>query len=169
MFSHNLDEDWANGFLRSDAEIYNVLLDAKKSGHPLLKHFKILYPNKVPVEPINAIYVGRLGTIDNAEHETSDSSEWKVSVDIFILTKKYEHLERYRFLKTVTYAVMEILSKSRIADFIDFPEQSFIYDANNILQTSKIRVTSYETSHKTNWLEEEVKHVCELLTEIEIR
>ena len=168
MFSHNTDEEWANGFLRSDTEIYNVLLDAKKTGHPLLKHFKILYPNKVPVEPINAVYVGRMGTTDNRQHLTNDSSEWCVVTDIYIVTKKYDHLERYRLLKTMTYAVMEILSRSRIADFIDFPEQNFVYDSNNILQTSKIRVISYETSHKTNWVAEEVKNVCEMLTEMEI-
>ena len=155
-------------FLQSDTEIYNVLLDAKKAGHPLLKFFKILYPNKVPVEPINAIYVGRMTSRDNKKMTTSDSTEWQVTVNIFIVTKKYDHLERYKMLKLATYSVMEVLSKSRIADFLDFPFQQFIYDNHNILQTSKIEVTSYETAHRHKDIENEIMKVCSVLSDIEL-
>ena len=157
-------------FLESDTEIYNTLLDAKKAGHPLLKFFKILYPTKVPIEPINAIYVGRQGSNDNKKMTTNMSTEWEVTTNIYILTKKYDHLERYKMLKLATYSVMEVLSKSRIADFLDFPHQAFYYDNNNILQTSKIQVVSYETAHKSKLkeLDDECLKVCEVLEEIEI-
>lgn len=156
------------GFLQSDTEIYNVLLDAKKAGHPLLKFFQIMYPTKVPVEPINAIYVGRMTSQDNKKMLTSDSTEWEVTTNIFIVTKKYDHLERYRMLKLATYSVMEVLSKSRIADFLDFPFQQFIYDNHNIIQTSKIEVRSYETANRHKRINDEIMKVCSVLSDIEI-
>lgn len=156
------------GFLQSDTEIYNVLLDAKKAGHPLLKFFQIMYPTKVPVEPINAIYVGRMTSQDNKKMLTSDSTEWEVTTNIFIVTKKYDHLERYRMLKLATYSVMEVLSKSRIADFLDFPFQQFIYDNHNIIQTSKIEVRSYETANRHKRIKDEIMKVCSVLSDIEI-
>lgn len=155
-------------FLQSDTEIYNTLLDAKKAGHPLLKFFQIMYPNKVPVEPINAIYVGRLTSDDNKKMTTNESTEWEVTTNIYIITKKYDHLERYKMLKLATYSVMEVLSKSRIADFLDFPHQQFIYDNHNIIQTSKIEVTSYETAHRRKKINDEIMKVCSVLSEIEI-
>lgn len=156
------------GFLQSDTEIYNVLLDAKKAGHPLLKFFQIMYPTKVPVEPINAIYVGRMTSQDNKKMLTSDSTEWEVTTNIFIVTKKYDHLERYRMLKLATYSVMEVLSKSRIADFLDFPFQQFIYDNHNIIQTSKIEVRSYETANRHKRIKDEIMKVCSVLSDIEV-
>lgn len=154
-------------FLQSDTEIYNTLLDAKKAGHPLLKYFQIMYPTKVPVEPINAIYVGRLTSSDNKKMTTSDSTEWEVTTNIYIITKKYDHLERYQMLKLATYSVMDVLSKSQIADFLDFPYQQFIYDNHNIIQTSRIEVRSYETAHRHRY-NKEIMKLCDVLSEIEI-
>ena len=50
-------------FMELDTRIYNDLLDNVKNKHPLLKHFKILYPEKVPISMMNAIYVGRIETV----------------------------------------------------------------------------------------------------------
>lgn len=167
MFSE-IEENPAS-FLQSDTEIYNVLLDAKKAGHPLLKYFQIMYPTKVPVEPINAIYVGRMTSHDNKKMTTNMSTEWEVTTNIFIVTKKYDHLERYKMLKLATYSVMDVLSKSRIADFLDFPYQQFIYDNHNIIQTSKIEVTSYETARRNKReIDDEIMKVCSVLSDIEI-
>lgn len=156
-----------NFFLNSDTEIYNALLDAKKSGHELLKHFKILYPNKIPQNPINAIYVGRLETIHEAYDDTFDHYDWRVSTDIFITTKQYDKVDRYRMLKTATFAVMEVLLESKIGSFIKLHNQGFIYDNNNLIQMSRLSIYSRENSYKDT-MKSEYEKVCKILTEISI-
>lgn len=154
-----------NFLFNSDTEIYNALLDAKKSHHIMLKHFNIMYPNKIPQNPVNAIYVGRLDTIYHVD--SFDHTEWNVTTEIYITTKQYDKIDRYRMLKTATFAVMEILQKSKIGAFIDIENQSFIYDTNNLIQMSRITVRTKETSYKEN-IEKELHCVCGILAELDV-
>ena len=156
-----------NFFLQSDTEIYNCLMDAKKSGHPLLKHFKILYPDKVPQEQISAIYVGRMDTTHKLKKDSFSHTHWDVMTEIFITTKSYDKLSRRKMLKTATYAVIEVIKNSVIGDFVNIVSQQFIYDKNNLLQYSRISLRTAETSHKES-IEKEMLEVCKILTEISV-
>ena len=156
-----------NYFLNSDTEIYNALLDAKKSGHHMLKHFKILYPNKIPQDPVNAVYVGRLDTIQKEDENSFDHYQWEVTTDVFITTKKYDKIDRYRMLKSATFAVIEVLLKSKVGAFIKIKNQSFVYDTNNLIQVSRLTVETKENSY-TDKAEHEVKRICGILSQIDV-
>lgn len=156
-------------FLNTDTEIYNTLVDAKKNGNELLKHFKILYPTKVPVEPINVIYVGRQDSDeDTGSRHNFDSKEWNVETNIYIMTKDYDHLDRYRLLKTVTFEVMDILEHSLIRDYIRIPEQQFLYNNHNIIQTSKITVITHEIMKKVEEITDEKMKICRILSNVSL-
>lgn len=149
---------------QSDTEIYNTLLDAKKAGHKLLKFFKILYPDKIPQEPITAIYIGRLDTLFKPRESSFDHNSYTVQTEIYITSKSYERLERRRLLKSATYAVIEVLEHSVIGDALRIVNQSFVYDTNNILQYSRILVETREVKHLVNCAEEELSKVCSIMS-----
>ena len=156
-----------NFLFNSDTEIYNALLDAKKSNHMMLKHFNIMYPNKIPQNPVNAIYVGRLDTVFHDDYDSFDHYEWEVSTEIYITTKQYDKVDRYRMLKTATFAVMEVLLNSKIGSFLEIENQSFIYDNNNLLQMSRITVKTKENTYVDN-IKNELKHICGILAELDV-
>lgn len=156
-----------NFLLNSDTEIYNALLDAKKSGHDLLKHFKILYPNKIPQDPVNAVYVGRLDTTHKPFDDSFDHYDWEVTTEIYITTKQYDKIDRYRMLKSATFAVMEVLLESKVGAFMDIHQQTFIYDNNNLIQMSQLTVRTTENSYKDK-MQSEYERVCKILTKLSI-
>lgn len=153
-------------FLQGDTEIYNTLLDAKKGNHPLLKYFKILYPDKINQQPINAIYIGRLDSIHQQRFDTNETEEWEVNVEILITTKKYQKLNRRQLLKTAVYAIKEVISNSLVSGAIDFREVSFVYDRNNLIQFARMVIVMRETNLYN--YESEMRKVCKILTEIDV-
>lgn len=161
-----MPSDYINGFLESDTEIYNTLLDARKGGHPLLKHFNILYPEKVPISDVNAIYVGRLNSNYNVGEATFEAETWDVTIEIVITTKQYDHLDRRRTLKSVGYAVKKVLSHSPIGAYIKFNNFNFEYDQKNVIQQARWGLTVKE--YDIEKYEEELLHVCRVLADIDI-
>lgn len=158
--------NYVSNLLTIDEEIFNILRDAKDNGHPFLKYFSLLYPEKAPVQETNVIYVGRLESVRNATATTFDGEEWKVRIEILVLTKKYQHLERRKTLKTGAFAVMEILRNSPIRDRVKFDRINFEYDQKNIVQQVRLVIEGTETFYE--YPEEEMLRICKIIGNVEI-
>lgn len=156
--------NYQTNLLTIDEEIFNILRDAKDNGHPLLKYFSLLYPEKAPVQEMNVIYVGRL---DSTKGDvTFDGEEWNVRIEILVLTKKYEHLERRKTLKTGAFTVMQILRNSPIRDRISFERINFEYDQKNIVQQVRLVLKCKETFYE--YPKEEMLRICKIIGNVEI-
>ena len=130
-------------FMELDTRIYNDLLDNVKNKHPLLKHFNIFYPGKVPISMMNAIYVGRIETVlADDGYVTFDCDKWKVSIDLIITTKDNPKVERRKLLKSTVVAVKEVLMRSGLD--VSIRDIVFEYDNTNVIQQARISLIGYE-------------------------
>ena len=154
-----------SNLMQLDTDIYNVLLDAKKGGHKLLKHFKIYYPEKINISMVNAIYVGRLETnlVEN-EYVTFDTTEWNVNIEIVITTKDNPKLERRKLLKSASVAVKNVLHNSGL----DLKVKSIIfeYDNTNVIQQCRIVIEGSEYDLYGD--DKEYLHICNILEETDV-
>ena len=157
--------NYVSNLLTIDEEIFNILRDAKDNGHPFLKYFSLLYPEKAPVQETNVIYIGRLDAVRNG-NVTFDGEEWDVRIEILVLTKKYEHLERRKTLKTGVFTVMEILRNSPIRDRVKFERINFEYDQKNIVQQVRLVIKGTETFYE--YPKEEMLRICKIIGNVEI-
>lgn len=155
-----------SNFMQLDTQIYNALLDNKKGGQPILKHFKIYYPEKIPITMINAIYIGRLETtLVEDQYDTFDSDKWKVDIDIVITTKDNPKLERRKLLKSVSIAVKNVILNSGIDAKVK--SVNFEYDNTNVIQQCRISVEGFEYDIYDNDNREYLR-ICKILENAKI-
>jgi hypothetical protein len=154
-----------SNLMKLDTDIYNVLLDAKKGGHNLLKHFKIYYPEKINISMTNAIYVGRLETnlVEN-EYVTFDMTQWNVNIEIVITTKDNPKLERRKLLKSASVAVKNVLHNSGLD--LQVKAINFEYDNTNVIQQCRMVIEGTEYDLYED--DKEYLHICNILDKIDV-
>ena len=151
-----------------DTQIYNLLLDSKKGGNRLLKHFKIEYPEQYPQTYINSINVGRTYTYPDKESTTFDTNAYEVTVEIVITTKNYKTMQRREILKTACYEVIKIIENSPLAGFCRIESNVFEYDNTNVITNARIILKGLERFSK-EVEEREYNRICRLIENIELK
>lgn len=149
-----------------DTHLYNLLLDYKKSNDPLLKMFKIYYPENYAQTHINAVYVGRTQTTPREDLTTFDMDRYECTIELIVTTKKYEKMERRRLLKTMCYHIIDIIKSSTLDSLVEHIDFTFEYDNTNVLNQARIVIRAVESFGKES-KEKEFKRVCKMLYELE--
>lgn len=160
-----MDLNYSN-FMELDTKLYNVLLDAVKDKHPLLKHFKILYPEKIPVSNSNSIFIGRTdSTLQHGIDTTFDTDKWEVDIELIIITKDNPKYERRKLLKSVVTSVKQIIKNSGLDIIVE--SVAFEYDNTNVLQQARLRLhgIEYDIYKESN----EYLQICKILEDIEVK
>ena len=156
----------SSNFMEIDTKVYNTLLTAVKDNHPILRYFKILYPEKIPVAMSNSIYVGRTETrLRKDEYNTFDTDKWEVDLELIIITKDNPKYERRKLLKSVVSVVKEVLKHSGLE--IEIESVTFEYDNTNVLQQARMRLTGLE--YDVYKEDKEYLEICRILEEIDIK
>lgn len=96
--------------LQSDEIILNILLSEKKKGNPILKYFKISYPNKTIVQPSNTIFVAVVSYEEQGK--AYGVTEGKDLVEIVIATKKRDN----KNVKQTDYSDTKFIIKTVIKE-----------------------------------------------------
>jgi len=163
-----IDQHGDDTLFTLDTQIYNLLLDSKKSGNRLLKHFKIEYPEEYPQTYINSINVGRTYTYPNHELTTFDNNAYEVTVEIVITTKNYKTMQRREVLKTACYEVIKLIENSVLQGFCHVESNSFEYDNTNVIANARIVIKGIERFSREAE-EKEYSRICRLLEDIELK
>lgn len=151
-----------------DTQIYHLLLDAKKGGNPLLKHFKIEFPEQYPQTYINSINIGRTFTYPDKDRTTFDTNAYNVTVEIVITTKNYKTMKRREILKTACYEVIRLIEESVLESFVKVESHVFEYDNTNVITNARIVLVGLERFNKKAE-EMEFRRVCRILEGLEIK
>ena len=75
--------------LQSDEKILNILLSEKQNNNPILKPFKISYPNKSIAQPSNTIFVACVSYEEQGKG--FEHIDGKDLVEILVVTKKKDN------------------------------------------------------------------------------
>ena len=156
--------------LSSDEIILNILLDAKKKGNKLLKHFHIGYPNKQISQESNSIFIASVSSENNL-----DGFEFQTFTDlveILVVTKKRDYQEAKKVIKTTIIEICNLILENQLL----FPNKPVFRNVNPefnrdyVLTRGHIMVQvntdSFEFINDDNTFED----VCAILdAEIEIK
>lgn len=164
----DVNQDGGYTIYTLDTQVYHVLLDAKKGGNPLLKHFKIEFPEQYPQTYINSINIGRTFTYPDRDRTTFDTNAYNVTVEIVITTKNYKTMKRREILKTACYEVVRLIENSVLDSFVKVESQVFEYDNTNVITNARIVLNGMERFNKEHE-ELEFKRVCRILENLEIK
>lgn len=110
--------------LETDNIILKLLIDEKKNGNELLKHFHIQHPSKRVAEESNSIFVACVSSENNIDGFTF--STFRDLVEILIVTKQKDYSKAIKIIKTVSMEICKIIMKNRNK----FPNQPTIRNIN---------------------------------------
>ena len=97
--------------LSTDEIIINILLNAKKDGHELLKHFKIGFPSEQVAEESNSIFVA---SVDSENHSVGyDFQQFLDRVEVLIVTKNKDYQTAIRIIKTVSREIIKLVNENQ--------------------------------------------------------
>lgn len=104
--------------LQTDERILKILLEEKKEGNKLLKHFKISYPNKKLAQQSNNIFVACVSYEEN--NKGFEHIEGKDLIEIVIVTKKVDNPKKkkdeYSDNKFIIKTVMKEIRRLLLSD-----------------------------------------------------
>ena len=110
--------------LSADTKILDILLNSKKNGNKLLKHFKINYPDKKLAEENNTILIAAISSENNLDG--LDFEQFTDLVEILITTKKRDNQKAIKIIKTVAYEICRLIMEHET----DFPVKPVIRNLN---------------------------------------
>lgn len=162
--------------LQSDEKILRILLDSKNNGNPLLKYFKISYPNKTIAQSSNSIFVATVSYEE--KNKGFDHIEGKDLVEIVIVTKKVDNKQIKQtdysdtkfIIKTVMKEIRRLLLSSDNRHLFKakpvFRNISPEYNSNFAFNRAHLLVEVPTIESYDNY-DDEVDRVRYLLTEVE--
>jgi len=156
--------------LSTDTKVLNILLKAKKEGHPLLKYYNIKYPDKTINQEKNSIHVACV----NAENNEAglDHQTFTDLVEIVITSKTVEYPRAVQIIKTVTKEIIYLLKNDPyLAQRLVVRSISPIYEKDTYILKKGHIILQFKTDPvKWDDDDEEFDKVCKwLLKDIEVK
>ncbi|MBR0369701.1 MAG: hypothetical protein IJH63_03115 [Methanobrevibacter sp.] len=155
--------------LSTDEIIYSILINEKKNGNQILKHFQISYPSKKVASESNSIFIGAVSS--EIHTEMTDASEYKDLTEILITTKIKDYKRAIFTIKTVSKEIIKIIKENTDS----FPFKPIIrniapeYNPSFVLNRGHIMIECLTELEEYNNDEESIEKVCKiLLNDIEV-
>lgn len=151
--------------LDADNTILEILLNAKKEGNELLKHFHIAYPNKQLVQENNTILVAVVSSENRLDG--FDFEQFTDLVEILVVTKHKDNNKAIRIIKAVSYEICKLIMQN--SDL--FPNKPVIrninpyFDNDLILSRGQIMIQVVTEPVDFEITKDEYSRVCELIVE----
>jgi hypothetical protein len=126
----------------SDILIYNAL---KKSDHPLLKKFNIVFPSEgaLAIES-NSIFV--MSASEEITKQTSHSDHYNALTEIYVKTKKADYKETSKLLRTTIRIIKNVLKNDPVLKNVPmvFRNSSSKYASKFALKAKNLLVETKE-------------------------
>lgn len=149
--------------LSTDETILEILLQAKKDGNPLLKHFHISYPTKQLAEENNTILVAVVSSENRLEGLNFE--QFTDLVEILVVSKHKDNRKAIRIIKTVSKEICRLIMENKNK----FPNKPVVrnvnpyFDVDLILSRGQIMIQCNTEPVDFDVSEEEFENVCEIL------